>query len=90
MKPTSVQRNDRLRMLEQVSQIFLCPNCLSPGEAAGACVNCGTEVLTCRPGDPDDPCRRPLINAEGKVLTRAPLWWLQHKVRPLVEQLDLL
>jgi len=61
-------------------ELHLCPRCLLSGEAPGPCPRCGGQRLTCRPGDPDDPCRRPLIDAEGQVRTRAPLWWLRHTV----------
>lgn len=58
------------------ASIYLCPRCLTPGDAPGPCPECGAERLGCRPGDADDPCRRPLMDANGRVLTRAPLWWL--------------
>jgi hypothetical protein len=64
-------------------QLYLCPRCLLSGDSSGPCPRCGGERLTCRPGDPDDPCRRPLIDAEGQVRTRAPLWWLRYTVGPL-------
>jgi hypothetical protein len=33
----------------------------------------------------DDPCRRPIIDAQGNVRTRAPLWWLRHRLGDLVK-----
>jgi len=69
--------------------IYLCPNCLSPADSGGPCRNCGETVIECRPGDPDDPCRRPLMDAKGRVRTRAPMWWLRHQVRQLVDYLDV-
>lgn len=74
---------------QDVEHIYLCPGCLSAAEGSGACSNCGTTVIECRPGDPDDPCRRPLMNQDGEVLTRAPVWWLQHGVSELMEYLNL-
>lgn len=68
--------------------IFLCPNCLSAAESAGACPKCGTIVLECKPGDADDPCRRPIVDAQGNIRTRAPLWWLRHHVGQLVKFLE--
>lgn len=76
MEPTSDQ------------EIYLCPNCLLPGEKPGACPECGHARLGCRPGDPDDPCRRPLMDADGNVRSRAPFWWLQHTVTDLAEQIQ--
>ncbi|HSB90704.1 MAG TPA: hypothetical protein VLD63_11835 [Anaerolineales bacterium] len=69
--------------------LYLCARCLLPGDAPGPCPRCGRERLTCRPGDPDDPCRRPVIDAAGKVRTRAPLWWLKESVAPLIGRLLL-
>jgi hypothetical protein len=68
-------------------EIYLCPNCLTPGGEPGACPECGHTRVGCRPGDPDDPCRRPLMDANGKLRTRAPLWWLQYTVRDLTKYL---
>jgi predicted amidophosphoribosyltransferase len=65
--------------------IFLCPHCMLPGPEAGACPQCGATLVSCRPGEPDDPCRKPLMDRHGRVLTRAPLWWLQYTVRELAQ-----
>ncbi len=64
-------------------QLYLCPRCLLPGETPEPCPRCGGERLTCRPGDLEDPCRRPLIDSAGQVRTRAPLWWLKKTMGPL-------
>ncbi len=72
---------------ERGEQVYLCANCMLPGDSPGPCPRCGRERLTCRPGDPDDPCRRPWIDAQGQVRTRAPLWWLTKTVGPLAEAL---
>jgi hypothetical protein len=69
-----------------MEQVYLCPRCLLAGDAAGPCPRCGQERLTCRPGDPDDPCRRPWIDAHGRVRTRAPLWWLKLTLVPEAER----
>jgi hypothetical protein len=71
-----------------VAQVYLCPRCLDSQSAAGVCPRCGLERLACRPGHPDDPCRRPLVDAGGQVRTRAPLWWLRQTVEPLTRYLD--
>ena len=71
-----------------VDQVYLCPRCLDSQASAGVCPRCGLERLGCRPGDPDDPCRRPLVDAAGQVRTRAPLWWLRQTVGPLTRFLD--
>ncbi len=68
------------------STLYVCPRCLESRTVAGACPRCGVQRVRCHPGDPDDPCRRPLMDAQGKVLTRAPLWWLRHTVSRLARR----
>jgi len=72
---------------EAEPQVFLCPNCLLPAAEPGPCTRCGRQRVGCRPGDPDDPCRRPLMSLSGRVLTRAPLWWLRHTMGDLANRL---
>lgn len=64
---------------------YLCPDCLTPSESSEPCVNCGATVMECRPGGKDDPCRRPIVDAGGNVRTRAPLWWLKHRIGELTK-----
>jgi hypothetical protein len=69
-------------------QVYLCPRCLSADGAPGTCPRCAEERIGCRPGDPDDPCRRPIIDARGQVRTRAPLWWLRANLPQLPNGLE--
>jgi hypothetical protein len=73
---------------EFVEVVYLCPKCLEAQSAPGPCPNDGTELLSCRPGDPDDPCRRPLMDRDGQVRSRAPKWWLNYSVKDLMDYLD--
>ena len=62
-----------------VTHLYLCPNCfhaLEAIEAVTTCEVCGHTPIVCKPGDPDDPCRKPLMDGDGDVLTRAPQWWI--------------
>jgi hypothetical protein len=68
--------------------IYLCQRCFTPAREGGACANCGAEVIGCRPGDPDDPCRKPLMNNKGEVLSRAPMWWLSYRIPELLAYFD--
>jgi hypothetical protein len=68
--------------------IFLCPRCLTASGEPGVCSRCGIARLGCTPGDPDDPCRRPVVDARGQVRTRAPLWWLRQSVASLTGYLE--
>jgi hypothetical protein len=67
-------------------EVYLCPVHLTPTGQPGACVQCGRELVGCRPGDPDDPCRRPMMDSSGRILTRAPLWWLRYSVKDLAQR----
>lgn len=70
-------------------KLYLCVTCLIPAEEAGACEQCGLERVLCRPGDASDPCRRPLMDAEGRLRSRAPIWWLKQRVGQLIEYLEI-
>ena len=69
-------------MEEQMQQdrIWVCPNCTMGSHLAGQCPNCKVERVECRAGSLHDPSRRPLISADGRVETHAPLWWLQNRL----------
>ncbi len=73
---------------EAIPTVFLCPRCLTPHGKAGPCTNCGAELLQCRPGDPDDPCRKPLMTRSGQLTSHAPRWWLHYTVSQLMEALE--
>ncbi len=68
------------------SEVYLCPVHLVPTGTPGKCELCGRELVGCRPGDPDDPCRRPMMDHGGRILTRAPLWWLRYSVKELAQR----
>jgi len=70
-----------------MEQVYLCPKCFEAQSKPGKCPHDGADLLSCRPGDPDDPCRRPLMNRQGKVLSRAPVWWLHYSVQDLIDYL---
>jgi len=70
--------------IERIPLVYLCPRCLLSEAQPGSCARCGGERVRCCPGEPDDPGRRPLLDREGKVQTRAPVWWLRHTVARLM------
>jgi hypothetical protein len=72
---------------QATDQVYLCARCLLAGDAPGPCPRCGQERLTCRPGSADDPCRRPWIDGQGRIRTRAPLWWLKQTIGGLADAL---
>ncbi len=64
--------------------IYMCPRHLVAQAEPGKCpLDCTLDLIECCPGDPDDPCRRPVVDEDGTVRTRAPLWWLEHTVEEL-------
>lgn len=70
--------------MSELIKIYVCKRCMTPAGDGGSCAYCGGEMVGCRPGDPDDPCWRPLIDADGRVMTRAPRWWLHYSVPELM------
>jgi len=48
------------------------------------CLHCSTEpgihhsrpMLQCDAGCPGDECSKPIESADGRLLTRAPRWWI--------------
>ncbi len=71
---------------EVVEVFYMCPKHLEPAYEQSPCPKCGRQRVTCCPGEADDPCRKPLISAQGEIRSRAPLWWLQRKVAWLVDR----
>lgn len=61
----------------EVKIFYMCPKCMEPAEEPTPCPNCGGERIPCRPGDPDDPCRKPMMSSSGEIRSRAPVWWLR-------------
>jgi|Deesub1362A_J573_1020465.scaffolds.fasta_scaffold03859_2 hypothetical protein len=75
-------------MGEISDRIYVCPRCFEVEAQAGKCPRDGAELVRCEPGSTDDPCRKPLMDRQGRVLTRAPRWWLQHTMRQLMLTLE--
>lgn len=67
--------------------IYICEHCFSADTAPGICPNCRQPRVECDPHDPDNPCRKPPIDAQGRILSRAPLWWLMRSAPYLREQI---
>ena len=66
-------------MPEEFDILYVCERCFSAAEQPGPCPRCQHTRREFRVGPPDDPLRRPPLDAAGNVLCRAPLWWVsQH------------
>ena len=68
--------------------MYVCPHCFTASDTPGACAVCGYRLFEFRPGDIDDPCRCPVINEQGEVVTHAPLWWLRSVAPELAERME--
>ncbi|MFO7730905.1 MAG: hypothetical protein R6V86_09085 [Spirochaetia bacterium] len=67
--------------------MYVCPNCFAAADLAGKCSVCGHQLYEFRPGDANDPCRCPVVNDRGEVVTHAPLWWLRSVAPELAERM---
>jgi hypothetical protein len=74
-------------MSGETTVLYVCLNCFSIDTAPGNCPNCGRALQECDPGDPNNPCRKPPMDAQGHLLSRAPLWWLAQSAPYIREQL---
>jgi len=68
--------------------LHVCKRCLTPSAEADPCRYCGGLKVACRPGGEGDPLRRPLTDRRGRVITRAPIWWLHYTVPQLIERMN--
>jgi hypothetical protein len=64
-------------MTLDLTDLYLCERCFSAALAPGPCPRCNQPRRHCELGAGDNPCRRPPTDAEGRLLSRAPQWWVQ-------------
>jgi hypothetical protein len=64
--------------------IYVCVRCTASAGEPGKCEYCGGEKVACHPGNDADPIRRPLLDSDGNVVTRAPIWWLRQTIPQLM------
>jgi len=71
-------KSDESESYKETCEVFyVCPKCFRVSETMGNCKSCGADVFEFHPGDENDPCRCPVVNENGEVVTHAPLWWLR-------------
>jgi hypothetical protein len=63
---------------EKHQVFYMCGVCFRTSRQAETCHN--RPMFHCDTGCWGDACRKPLIAASGQLLTRAPRWWLQHRL----------
>jgi hypothetical protein len=54
---------------------FICPVCFRACQDAQECHE--HRMMCCDPGAPGDERRKPVVDAAGRVQTRAPRWYLE-------------
>lgn len=54
---------------------YICPVCFNACKDPEECHE--HQMMCCDPGMPDDERRKPMMDASGRVQTRAPLWYLR-------------
>jgi hypothetical protein len=64
-------------MAEEHQRFYMCSVCFRTSSRPEQCHN--RPMLDCDAGCWGDVCRKPLMAADGRILTRAPRWWLQHR-----------
>ncbi len=62
--------------MEEPTAVYVCPRCFSTDDDAGPCPRCGLTRQQCEVGAPGSAVRQPPRDAAGRVLCRAPLWWV--------------
>jgi hypothetical protein len=72
-------------MAGDITEMYVCGRCFSVDTAAGICPRCGLPRRHCNLGQPGDPCRRPPMDADGRILSRAPQWWVLPTLQCLRE-----
>jgi hypothetical protein len=61
-------------MPEEERIIYMCEVCLRCSEEPGT--HHGRPMIRCDAGCPGDECTKPLESVDGRLLTRAPRWWI--------------
>ena len=72
-------------MTAELSVVYVCRQCFSTDIRPGPCPEHDEARVECDPGDPDSPCRRPPMDAQGRIVNRAPLWWVM-KCAPFMKE----
>ena len=69
--------------------MYICPRCFRAAEKPGTCNTCGSQLYEFHPGDEDDPCRCPVVDSNGEIVTHAPLWWLRCVAPEMIKKMRL-
>lgn len=69
--------------------LYICPRCFRSADKPGTCPSCGSPLYEFHPGDEDDPCRCPVVDSNGEIVTHAPLWWLRCVAPDMIRKMRL-
>ncbi len=62
-------------MAFDMTDLYVCPECLKVSEIAGACH--GKDMICCYTGEWGDERRKPVTDPYDRLLSRAPRWYLE-------------
>lgn len=74
---------------EEQNVLYICARCFRAAEKPGTCKRCGSQLYEFHPGDEDDPCRCPVVDSNGEIVTHAPLWWLRCVAPEMIKKMRL-
>lgn len=60
-------------------KIYICPVCFRVCETQEECHE--HKMIACDPGNPGDERRKPVVDRFGKLVSRAPRWFLEAQGR---------
>lgn len=63
-------------MTEEHRIIYICPECFMIAEDPRNC--CEHEMTRIDAGAPGDERSKPLMDEQGELKTRAPVWWVER------------
>jgi len=65
--------------MSESNAIYICPVCFDTSEIKQVCHQ--HMMLRCDPGEVGTDARKPLVDAQGNLATRAPRWFLEARNR---------
>lgn len=60
--------------MDQEQVFYICPKCFQVCETESECH--GHLMVICETGHPGDEKRKPVVDSHGRLVSRAPLWYL--------------
>jgi hypothetical protein len=86
--PNKIRGAGTEKATDRKDALYICLHCFSVFKSSGTCTVCSSPVHEFHPGDFEDPCRCPVIDERGEVVTHAPLWWLREVEPELAKRIE--